>query len=120
MSQENIEKLDRIVAHLKQKRDEQVSLRDTAVLAATMVEALHGYHRSLNSNIERELRDIVGYIARLRQEIVALRPNELHRVHIPAAGNELAAIVQTTEVATNNIMERAEAVMSVELMDLSA
>jgi chemotaxis protein CheZ len=77
-------------------------------------------HQSANLNMQRELQEIGGYIARLKGEIGALRPNELHRVHIPAAGNELSAVVQTTEVATNSIMERAEAVLTVQLTDHAA
>lgn len=73
-----------------------------------------------NADIYRELRRIADYLARLKEEIGALHPVELHQVHLPVAGKELAAVVQATEVATNGIMENAESVISAEIRDIAA
>lgn len=115
-----IDKLDRLVAFLRRKRGERVSIGEVTALAEVMADSMHDFYRMLHTSVHTELRDIVDYIARMRGEIAALRPNELHRVHIPAAGNELAAVVQMTEAATHSIMERAEAVISAEISDLAA
>jgi len=76
--------------------------------------------QTINVDIYRELRRIADYLARLRDEIGALQPAQLHQVHLPVAGKELAAVVQATEVATNGIMEHAETVISAEIRDLAA
>jgi chemotaxis protein CheZ len=74
---------------------------------------------TINADIYRELRRIAEYLARLQDELGALQPAELHRVHLPVAGKELAGVVQATEAATNGIMEYAEAVISAEFRDLT-
>jgi chemotaxis protein CheZ len=68
----------------------------------------------------RELRRIAEYLARLQDELGALQAAELHRVHLPVAGQELAGVVQTTEAAATGIMEHAESVISAEIRDLAA
>lgn len=120
MSSVEIDKLDRLVAFLRKKRGEHASIAEVTALAEVMADSLHDFYRLLHTSVHTELKDIADYIARTRAEIAALRPNELHRLHIPAARNELAAVVQLTEAATHSIMERAEAVMSAEISDLAA
>jgi chemotaxis protein CheZ len=72
---------------------------------------------SANSNLENELRKIADYIVMLRQEIAALQANEMHAEKIPTAGHELAAVVSSTEGATNEIMAIAENVLSADASD---
>src|SRR5947207_374414 len=59
-------------------------------------------------------------IAAMKVEIGALRFKELRDFRIPAAGQELDAIVKAAEVASNTIMECAEAVMAVDAGDPAA
>ena len=73
-----------------------------------------------DSAIRRELNNIVDYIQSLRREISALQANDMRQKRIPAAGQELAAIVKSTEHASNIIMECAEAVMTADFSDLTA
>lgn len=120
MSSVEIDKLDRLVAFLRQKRGEHASIAEVTALAEVMADSMHDFYRMLHTSVHLEMKDIADYIARTRAEIAALRPNELHRMHIPAASNELAVVVQMTEAATHSIMERAEAIMSVEISDLAA
>jgi len=120
MSSVEIDKLDRLVAFLRKKRGEHASIAEVTALAEVMADSMHDFYRMLHASLHTELKDIAEYIARMRGEIAALRPNELHRVHFPAASSELAVVVQMTEAATNSIMERAEAIMSVEISDLAA
>jgi chemotaxis protein CheZ len=65
-----------------------------------------------DSELRRELKAIADYIHSLRQEIGALQANDLRHKRIPSAGQELAAIIKTTEAASNTIMECAEAAMA--------
>ena len=59
-----------------------------------------------------ELIEIADYIAHLREEIGALRANEMSRDRIPMAHEELGSVVAATAGATNTIMEAAEAMLS--------
>jgi len=120
MSSVEIDKLDRLVAFLRKKRGEQVSLAEVTALAEVMADSLHDFYRLLHTSVHQEMKDIADYIGRTRGEIATLRPNELHRVHIPSANNELTVVVQMTEAATNSIMERVEAIISTEISDPAA
>ena len=120
MSTIEIDKLDRLVAFLRKKRGEHASIAEVTALAEVMADSLHDFYRMLHTSVHTELKDIVDYIARTRAEIAALCPNELHRLHFPAARSELAAVVQLTEAATHSIMERAETVISTNIGDLAA
>jgi chemotaxis protein CheZ len=66
----------------------------------------------MDAKVYRELREIAGYIESMRHEIGALQVNDLKNTRIPAAGEELGAIVRATEEATHTFMECAEAVMA--------
>lgn len=68
----------------------------------------------------RELREIAEFITKARNEISALRPNNLRREGFPSAGAELDAIVRDTETATESIMGAAEAMLACEERDLEA
>ena len=72
---------------------------------------------SPNPAMESELRKIADYITTLRSEIAALQANEIHMRKIPAAGQELAAVVSSTEGATNEIMAIAESVLAADASD---
>ncbi|HLL26972.1 MAG TPA: chemotaxis protein [Xanthobacteraceae bacterium] len=73
-----------------------------------------------DSALRRELNDIADYIRSLRGEISALQANDMRHKRIPAAGQELAAIIKATEEASNTIMACAEAAMAAEAADLAA
>ena len=108
----NKQHLDRIVEYLRDKREADVSLSDVVALAEITAESLQTFFATMDTAIYRELREIAGYIQQMKVEIGALQANELKEQRIPAAGQELGAIVKATEAATNTIMECAEAVMA--------
>ncbi|TVR96085.1 MAG: chemotaxis protein CheZ [Rhodospirillales bacterium] len=54
------------------------------------------------------LRGISMYIRKVETELAAALPDSLKNQHIPAAADELAAIVDATAQATNTIMDAAE------------
>jgi chemotaxis protein CheZ len=66
---------------------------------------------------ENELRKIADYIVTLRREIAVLQANEMHMRKIPAAGQELAAVVSSTEGATHELMAIAENVLAADASD---
>jgi chemotaxis protein CheZ len=59
----------------------------------------------------RELVEIADYIAHVRNEIAALRANELTRDRLPMAHEELGSVVTATAGATNSIMTAAEEIL---------
>lgn len=85
MSSVEIDKLDRLVAFLRKKRGEHASIAEVTALAEVMADSMHDFYRMLHTSAHTELKDIAEYISRTRAEIAALRPNELHGLHIPAA-----------------------------------
>jgi chemotaxis protein CheZ len=110
---------DRLVDFLKQKRD-NVTFRDIISLAEVSAQSLQSFFQAMDAKVYGELREIAGYIETMRHEIGALQVNDLKETRIPSAGEELDAIVQATETATNTIMECAEAVMAAEARDPAA
>jgi chemotaxis protein CheZ len=61
--------------------------------------------------IVRELAAVADYIAHMKKEIAALRPNELSRERIPSANDELGTVMQATASATHTIMAAAEEIL---------
>jgi chemotaxis protein CheZ len=120
MASANTQHLDRIVGYLKEKRAEDVALADLVALAELTAESLQTFFATLDTAIYRELRDIAADIDDMKAEIGALQANELKESRIPAAGQELGAIVKATEAATHAIMECAETVMAADAGDPAA
>jgi chemotaxis protein CheZ len=112
--------LDHIADFLRRKRDVDVSLSDVVSLAAITAESVQTFFSALDTAVVRELRDIDEYIKTMKREIGALQANDLRDQRIPAAGQELGAIVQATEAATHTIMACAEAVMAADPADAAA
>jgi chemotaxis protein CheZ len=110
---------DRLVDFLKQKR-ENVTFHDIISLAEVAAQSLQSFFQAMDAKVYGELREIAGYIESMRHEIGALQVNDLKETRIPAAGEELGAIVQATEAATNTIMECAEALMGADASDPAA
>ncbi len=110
---------DRLVEFLKQKRD-NVTFNDIISLAEVSAQSLQSFFGAMDAKVYGELREIAGYIESMRHEIGALQVNDLKNTRIPSAGEELGAIVQATEAATNTIMECAEALMSADASDPAA
>jgi chemotaxis protein CheZ len=86
--------------------------------AQVSAEALRPVFNAIDAAIYRELKAIADYISFLRSEIGELQANEMREKRIPAAGEELHAVVNATEAAGNAIMASAEAVMAHEAKTL--
>src|SRR5215216_2750020 len=110
---------DGLISFLKQKRD-NITFHDIISLAEVAAQSMQGFFQAMDAKVYRELREIAGYIESMRGEIGALQVNDLKNTRIPSAGEELGAIVQATETATNTIMECAEALMGADASDPAA
>ena len=107
---------DRLIGFLKEKR-ENITFHDIISLAEVAAQSMQGFFKAMDAKVYRELREIAGYIDSMRDQIGALGANEIKNSRIPAAGQELGAIVKATEAATNTIMECAEALMAADAGD---
>ncbi|HML15165.1 MAG TPA: chemotaxis protein [Xanthobacteraceae bacterium] len=103
---------DRIAAYLRKKLGADVSLADVVALAEITAQSLQSVFETIDAAVHRELREIADYIKAMKAEIAGLHFNELKHTRIPAAGEELDAIVKATEAASNTIMECAEQVLA--------
>lgn len=89
-------------------------------LAQQLTDTMQMFFGSLDRSIHEEFNSIAAYIARTRDEIAELRPNDIKEQRIPVAGAELEAVVSDTEKATEAIMSEAENLMGAEPTDLEA
>ena len=101
-----------LVDHLRSDEKPQTSLSDIASVTEILINTMEAYFHSIDVSIYGEFKDLSDYLANARVEIAKLAPGDLEKVRIPRAGQELAAIVQATEEATNTIMEAAEEILS--------
>lgn len=69
------------------------------------------------SSLYRDCCELTKFIAHAREEIAAIGSQNLTRMKLPRAGQELDAIVKMTEEATNVIMESTEEIMATENAD---
>jgi chemotaxis protein CheZ len=120
MSRVKTEHFAAIYDFLQRKRPEETTLADVLELAEISARAMQRFYEDMDNAVYRELREIAGYIESLKREIGALKANEIKSARIPAAGQELSAVCQATEAATNTIMECAEAVIAADGRDQAA
>lgn len=114
------EKLNSLVKCLNEKRKEPATFSDVLALAELSAQSLQLFFETMDTAVYREMREIAGYIERMKGEIGALQADDIRKSRLPAAGQELGAIVKATECATNTIMECAEALMAADPSDIEA
>jgi chemotaxis protein CheZ len=120
MARVKTQQLESLIECLNQKRHEDVSLADVLSLAEITAQSLQVFFETMDTAVYREMREIAGYIERMRGEIGALQADDIKKSRIPLAGQELGAIVKATEGATNTIMECAETLMAANTSDIKA
>lgn len=119
MTKENVA---RVIDFLQENKSRggDVSLSDVMRLAEVMSGSMHEVLTKVQPAVTEELTAIAREITRMKDEIAALRANDMKHSRIPEAGRELDAIVDATEDATNTIMEAAEEIMSADASDPQA
>ncbi len=89
---------------------------DPAMVATVVREimaSLEGDLSAADLKLYREVEALADYIRNARREIADLDTDEIRRRHIPAATDELDAIVAATEEATGTILDSAERIEAV-------
>lgn len=99
---------------------DDISLVDVLSLAEASIHSMKTFIDSLDSKVYEEFRGIADYIQSTKAEIGNLQAHDLTKNHIPVAGNELGAVVASTEEATSKIMECAETVLDADSSDPAA
>lgn len=94
-----------------------IALPDVAAVTEILMRSLESYFKSIDLTLYKECQDLADYINDARSEISSLSPNHDDSAGIPRAGQELDAIVEATESATDTIMQAAEDLMSFDTDD---
>ena len=74
----------------------------------SVMTTIEGDLSAANLKFYAEIESLSSFINSARSEIAALRPQDITEEHLPAATDELEAIVGATEQATNAIFEAVE------------
>ena len=98
---------------VKQCMADGVEIDEIRSVLEDMISTLDGKIVSGDADVMAELEELSSFIEQTRAEIAAINPEEIPDEHIPAATDELDAVVDATEAATNSIMEAAEIVEAV-------
>ena len=99
------------LANLKASDLEDAQIMEVLKLANQLTDTMKLFFSSLDQSICNEFNYIADYISRTRDEISALRPNDITAERIPSAGQELEAMIGDTERATEAIMTEAESLL---------
>ena len=108
-------KIDELTSLLRSRDERSISLVDVASVTGILISTMQAYFGSIDTTIYNEFSELSKYMERARRDIAALQPAESE--HIPRAGQELEAIVESTEEATNTIMQASEEIMSADASD---
>lgn len=103
------ERLDEVGQQMKAGVDTQ----QVRAVLEEMLSTMNGNIGSSDPRVLEELEGLSSFIEQTKAEIAAINPEEIPDEHIPEATDELDAVIEATEVATNSIMEAAEMIESV-------
>ncbi|MGB0671626.1 MAG: protein phosphatase CheZ [Rhodospirillales bacterium] len=90
-----------------------VAYADIQTVVETIMTTMSGDLSAKDLQLYSELEDLATYIESAKQEIAALRPDEVTDTYLPTATDELDAIVEATAEATFSIMDATEVVEGV-------
>ncbi len=113
-------RIDELVQLLRGRDERAISLVDVASVTGILISTMQAYFSSIDTKIYTEFADLSKYIDQARKDIASLQPADLSGAYIPRAGQELEAIAESTEEATNAIMEAAEEIMAADTSDPQA
>jgi chemotaxis protein CheZ len=100
--------LEERAATLRQSRGDNVAIDDIAHVVGSLVKGTT--HDDEVDKIAVELRELLSYIGAAKDELIGMQPKSLSNRDIPDAGEQLDAIVKSTEDAAETIMDAAETV----------
>lgn len=98
---------------LESKHGDTVRTADIAEVVESMMATLKGDVGGADLLIYAELESLARYIHQAKIEIAQLRPDQVKEQYLPAAADQLDAIVEATAEATHTIMDATEAIEGV-------
>ena len=111
----NIESLSTKIADLvdmlRSDRHSRLGITEVAAVTEVLVSTAGRYFSSLDTALYQEFNNLSQHLADMHSEIAKVQVDKIKGEKLPSAGEELDAIVQSTEEATNTIMEAAEDIM---------
>jgi len=93
-----------------QNRSDRIDPGEIVDVVEGIMVTMRGDLSAAGLDLYAELGSLAKYIADAKAEISTLRPDEIRDEHLPAASDELDAIVGATEQATNGILEAVETI----------
>jgi len=93
---------------IRREHGDTVRVEQVAEVVRAMLDTIAGDISASDLRLYREVESLAAYIQAARAEIAALRPGDIKTRFIASATDELDAIVDATEAATNEIMDAAE------------
>jgi len=97
---------------IRREHGDTVQVSKIGEVVRAMLDTMAGDIGAGDLRLYRELESLSQYIHAAKEEIAALRPGEIKNEFIASATDELDAIVGATEAATNEIMDAAESLGS--------
>lgn len=102
------EHLSNRVETIRKEEGNTVEIEAVAELVEKLMSSIEGDISAPQIHIQGQILELVDFIKKARDEIASLQPQEISEQHIPAAADELSAIVEATEEATNTFLDAAE------------
>lgn len=93
---------------LRRDLGDTVRVEQVGDVVRALLTSVSGGIAAADLNLYHELESLARYIHQAKSEIAALRPHEIQDRYIASATDELDAIVEATENATNGILDAAE------------
>jgi chemotaxis protein CheZ len=103
---------ERIAAQLDelQKTNGSVDPETLLGVVEAVIDSIEGDMTAIGLKVYADIEALARYINTARAEIAELRPDDINSEHLPAATDELTAIVGATEQATHTIFEAVEGI----------
>lgn len=103
---------ERIAAQLEalQKTEGSVDPENLVGVVEAVIDSIEGDMTAVGLKVYADIEALARYINTARAEIAELRPDDINSEHLPAATDELSAIVGATELATHQIFEAVEGI----------
>jgi chemotaxis protein CheZ len=95
---------------LKSERGDQIKIDEVAEVVSSIMSTMQGDVSAVDLRVYKELDDLADYINNAKSEIALVRTDDISEEHLPAAADELDAIVTHTEEATGTILDAAEVI----------
>jgi chemotaxis protein CheZ len=103
---------ERIEAQLGELQKTHASIDPDQLVAIveSVIDSMEGDMTAVGLKVYADIEALARYINTARAEIAELRPDDINSEHLPAATDELTAIVGATEQATHTIFEAVEGI----------